>query len=133
MKAPEDHFGAHAAMLIPAKDYINAFRIRRKIQRALDELLAPYDALILPTLATVAPPNDRDFREYQGAFRGSQIDGAGNAAGIPSLTIPSGFGDRGLPTAVQFVGRAFSESRLIEVAAAYQRATEWHLKTPPQA
>lgn len=133
MTAPEDHFGAHAAMLIPAKDYINAFRIRRKIQRALDELLAPYDALILPTLATVAPPNDRDFRDYQGAFRGSQIDGAGNAAGIPSLTIPSGFGDRGLPTAVQFVGRAFSEGRLIEVAAAYQRATEWHRKTPPPA
>jgi len=131
MTAPEDRFGAHAAMFIPAKDYINAFRIRRKIQRALDELLAPFDALLVPTLSTVAPPIDRDFREYQGAFRGSLVDGAGNAAGIPSLTVPNGLGDRGLPTGVQFIGRAFSESQLIAVAAAYQRATAWHKQQPP--
>lgn len=131
MTAPEDRFGAHAALMIPAKDYINAFRIRRKIQVALDELLTPFDALVAPTLATVAPPINRDFSAYQGAFRGSAVDGAGNAAGIPSLTVPSGFGERGLPTGVQFIGRAFSESQLIAVAAAYQERTEWHTKRPP--
>jgi len=131
MTAPEDCFGAHAAMLIPAKDYINAFRIRRKIQVALDELLAPFDALVVPTLSTVAPPIDRDFREYQGAFRGSLVDGAGNAAGIPAITVPSGFGERGLPTGVQFIGRAFSEHQLLAVAAAYQQGTDWHKKQPP--
>ena len=32
MTAPEDRYGAHASMMIPAKDYINAMRIRPKIQ-----------------------------------------------------------------------------------------------------
>lgn len=133
MTAPEDRFGLHAAMMIPAKDYINAFRVRRKIQRALDELLARYDAIVLPTLATVAPPIARDFRDYQAGFRGSLIDGAGNAAGVPSLTVPTGFGERGLPTGMQLVGRAFEENRLLAVGAAYQQATDWHRRRPPGA
>lgn len=131
LTAPEDRVGEHAPVYIPAKDYINAFRIRRKIQVALDELFAKYDAIVTPTLATVAPPIDREFSAYQKGFRGSAIGGAGNAAGIPAITVPNGFGERGLPTAIQFVGRAFEENRLIAVAAVLQGATDWHRKPPP--
>jgi len=131
LTAPEDRVGAHAAMLIPAKDYINAFRIRRLIQRALDETLAGFDAVVIPTLATVAPPIDREFHTaFQGNFRGSGLGVAANAAGIPAITAPNGFGERGLPTAVEFVGRAFDEQRLIAIAAAYQAATTWHERRP---
>jgi aspartyl-tRNA(Asn)/glutamyl-tRNA(Gln) amidotransferase subunit A len=131
LTAPEDRVGEHAPVFILAKDYINAFRIRRRIQIALDTLFENIDAIVTPTLATVAPPIDREFREYQKGFRGSNIGGAGNAAGIPAITVPNGFGERGLPTAVQFVGRAFEENRLIAIAAAYQNATEWHRQAPP--
>jgi aspartyl-tRNA(Asn)/glutamyl-tRNA(Gln) amidotransferase subunit A len=131
MEAPEDRVGAHAPQLIPAKDYINAFRIRRLIQKSLDGLLVDFDAVVAPTLSTVAPPIDREFHEYQTGFRGSSIGVAGNAAGIPAITVPNGAGERGLPTALQFVGRAFDENRLIAVAQAFQSATKWHERHPP--
>ncbi|MES2792501.1 MAG: amidase [Planctomycetota bacterium] len=130
LTAPEDQPGGHAAQFIPAKDYINAFRIRPLIQKALDEILSRYDALVTPTLSAVAVPIDANFREYFSPFRSSVIGGAGNAAGIPALSIPNGFGERGLPTGLQFVGRAFEENRLLEIAGRYQSVTTWHTKTP---
>jgi aspartyl-tRNA(Asn)/glutamyl-tRNA(Gln) amidotransferase subunit A len=131
LTAPEDRIGGYAAQMIPAVDYINAFRIRRKLQRALDELLVDIDAIVTPTLATVAPPIARSFREYQAGFRPSGIGGPGNAAGIPAITVPNGLGERGLPTGLQFVGRAGDENRLLEVVAAYQRLTDFHTAAPP--
>jgi aspartyl-tRNA(Asn)/glutamyl-tRNA(Gln) amidotransferase subunit A len=130
MTAPEDRIGAHANQFIPAKDYINALRIRRHIQRALDGLLAPYDALVEPTLASVAGPIDRPFAEYHRRFRTSGLSGGENAAGIPAITVPNGFGERDLPTGIKFVGRAFDENRVLAVAQAYQQATDWHEKRP---
>jgi aspartyl-tRNA(Asn)/glutamyl-tRNA(Gln) amidotransferase subunit A len=130
LTAAEDRPGGHAAQFIPAKDYINAFRIRSKIQRALDEILARFDAIVTPTMSTVAAPNDTDFRAYFASHRGSQIGAAGNAAGIPALSVPNGFGERGLPTGVQFVGRAFEENKLLAIAQQYQSVTQWHTRTP---
>lgn len=131
LTAPEDRIGAHAAQLIPAKDYINALRIRRKIQVALDQWLQPFDAVVTPTLATVAPPIDRDFASYHRGFSATAIGGGANAAGIPAITVPNGFGAQNLPTALKFVGRAFSENRLLNLARTYQQATTWHREVPP--
>jgi aspartyl-tRNA(Asn)/glutamyl-tRNA(Gln) amidotransferase subunit A len=130
MTAPEDRWGAHAALFIPAKDYINAQRIRRKIQQAMDALLAPFDALLAPTLATVAGPVDRPFSEYHRRWGSVSLSGAENAAGIPAVTVPNGFGERGLPTGLKFVGRAFDENRLLAVARTYQEQTDWHRRHP---
>lgn len=130
LTAPEDRAGGHAGQFVPAKDYINAFRIRPKIQRALDEILSRFDALVTPTLPAVAVPIKSNFRDYFAPYHGSEIGGAGNAAGIPAISIPNGFGDRGLPTGLQFVGRAFEENRLLAVARQYQAVTDWHTRTP---
>ena len=132
MTAPEDRIGAHAAQLIPAKDYINALRIRRKIQVAMDELMQPYDALVTPTRATVAPPAAGDFGSYGRGFGSTQASGAANAAGLPGITIPNGFGEANLPVGLKFFGRAFSENRLLNLARAYQQRTAWHQEVPPE-
>lgn len=132
MTAPEDCIGAHAAQLIPAKDYINALRIRRKIQVALDELLQPYDALVIPTLATVASPIHLDFASYHRGWGLPPLSGGENAAGLPGITVPNGFGEDHLPTGLKFVGRAFSENRLLNLARAYQERTTWHEEAPAE-
>ncbi|MBQ16949.1 MAG: amidase [Planctomycetaceae bacterium] len=130
LTAPEDRHGGHAAMVIPAKDYINAMRIRPKIQRAVDRLFDGIDALVTPTLATVAYPIDRSFRDYRRGFHASRIGGAGNAAGIPAISVPNGFGEDDLPTGLQIVGPAWSESTVLEIATRYQDATDFHEKHP---
>jgi aspartyl-tRNA(Asn)/glutamyl-tRNA(Gln) amidotransferase subunit A len=130
LTAPEDQWGGHSTLTIPAKDYINALRVRRKIQFALDELLTEYDGLIAPTLATVAGPADRDFREWSRGFASSSLGVASNVAGLPGVSLPIGPGARGLPTALQLVSRALSENRMLGIAAEYQRRTEWHRRHP---
>ena len=130
MTADEDRWGLYSALTIPAKDYINAQRIRAIMQREVDTALTPFDAVVSPTLPSVAYPIDRPWDEYRKGLSGSQIGGAGNAAGIPALSIPNGFGEEGLPTGLQLVGRAFSESRLFAIAQSYQQQTDWHCRHP---
>jgi len=130
LAAPEDRWGGHSNLLIPAKDYINALRIRGKIQRAMDELLARYDAIVTPTLNTEAGPITQRFTEWSKGFVCSELSGAANVAGLPGLTVPNGFGERGLPTGLEFTGRALNESVILSAAKTYQGLTDWHTKHP---
>jgi aspartyl-tRNA(Asn)/glutamyl-tRNA(Gln) amidotransferase subunit A len=53
-----------------------------------------------------------------------------NLAGIPGISIPCGFSSEGLPIGMQMMGRHFAEGRLLQVAWAYQQATQWHKREP---
>lgn len=133
MTAEEDRWGLHSATLIPAKDYINALRIRPRLQRAFDEVLSKVDAIVTPTLPTVAYPAGESFSDYRRGFYSTQITdlgGAGNSCGVPAITIPNGVGDLDLPTGLQFVSRAYTEDRLLQVAHRYQSETDWHTRNP---
>lgn len=50
--------------------------------------------------------------------------------GVPTVTLPGGFTDRGTPLAFQFVGPEFSEQRILRAAHAYQSVTDFHAKHP---
>lgn len=130
LTAPEDRFGGYAEQMIFAKDYIKALRIRGVLNRQLDELLSHFDSVLAPTTVTVAPPIAKTFAEYSAGFRYSQLGVASNLAGVPAISLPNGFGERGLPTGLMFVGRAFDETTLLAAAVAFQRQTDWHLKHP---
>jgi aspartyl-tRNA(Asn)/glutamyl-tRNA(Gln) amidotransferase subunit A len=133
LTAPEDRPGAHAAQFIPARDYINAQRIRKRAQRDLDQLLARFDAIVTPSLSTVARPLEKESAEYNKGFTTGDISGAGNVAGLPAITVPNGFGERGLPTGLQFIGRAWNEGRLLALGRLYQQRTDWHTRRPDTA
>lgn len=55
---------------------------------------------------------------------------ASNLAGLPAVSIPVGLVD-GLPVGVQFVGPIGSDHRLMALAHAVQKETEWHRQRPP--
>lgn len=131
MTAEEDRWRIWSDLMIPAVDYIQALRIRRVLQRRLDELLSRFDAIAAPSLNTVAGPIDRPFAAWSSGFSSTQLGGASNVAGLPAVCVPNGFGLDDLPTGVQFVGRAWNEPRLLAIAVEYQRRTEWHRRTPP--
>jgi len=50
--------------------------------------------------------------------------------GIPAISIPCGFSSEGLPVGLMIAGPRFSEGRVMALASAYERATEWHLRKP---
>ena len=141
LREKADRWGGYPMMMTLAADYIDAMRVRVPMRKALDELLGRYDALVTPTRTAVAPPIGYDFDKPPQpprrrpppptAPRPPSTIPAGNLAGLPALCVPNGFGQHGLPTSLQFLGRAFSEATLIDLGDRYQNATGWHLKRPP--
>ena len=51
--------------------------------------------------------------------------------GIPAISVPCGFTSAGLPVGLMIAGPRFSEARVLALANAYERATEWHTRKPP--
>lgn len=130
LTAPEDRAGLHHALTIPAVDYLRALRIRRAGGRAMDEAMTGFDAFVAPTYPHVANPIDRPFASYFEREQRHNLGGVGNLLGLPSITVPNGFGERGLPTGLEFLGRAHDEEGILAAARAYQLRTDWHTKHP---
>jgi aspartyl-tRNA(Asn)/glutamyl-tRNA(Gln) amidotransferase subunit A len=54
-----------------------------------------------------------------------------NYLGLPAVSVNCGFDPNGLPIGLQIAGRPFAEARVLKVADAYQRDTDFHLRRPP--
>ena len=129
--APEDRYNPYARAAILAQDYIRALRLRGIMAREMDRVMAPFDALVGPSRATPATPIDEEFRSALGGSAKDIMGAIGNGAGLPAISVPAGFSDKGLPTGIQFMGRAYEENMVIAAACAYQSLTDWHHRHPP--
>ncbi len=61
-----------------------------------------------------------------GAGGAGNLGTLGNVAGLPGVSVPSGFTDDGLPMALNFVGTPMTDGKILEIAFAYEQATSWH-------
>jgi aspartyl-tRNA(Asn)/glutamyl-tRNA(Gln) amidotransferase subunit A len=96
-------------MLIPAADYVDAQRLRRRLRREARDLLARADCLLLPTVSGPAPGTDTTGDpSFQSPF---------SLLGLPAITLPSALTAAGLPLGVQLVGADFGEAALLGAAA----------------
>lgn len=95
--------GLYHGLTIPAVDYLRALRIRRIGGKAMDGLLERFDAIVAPTYPNVASPIHQLFSTYFDREHRHNLGGVGNLCGLPSISVPSGFGERGLPTGLQFL------------------------------
>jgi aspartyl-tRNA(Asn)/glutamyl-tRNA(Gln) amidotransferase subunit A len=130
LTAPEDRFNAYARDAILARDYIRALRLRTRVAREADGVLSRFDALVGPGRPAVASPLDREFRSAAGGNVPDVMGAIGNAAGLPAIAVPNGFTETGLPTSLQFMGRAWEENTILAAARAWQRVTDWHTRRP---
>jgi aspartyl-tRNA(Asn)/glutamyl-tRNA(Gln) amidotransferase subunit A len=128
--------GFRAAMKeVNARSYLDAMRLRTSVQSMFRELFRTVDVIVAPTRLQTAPPVDQPLDATrvlpEERIGTTPLIQAGNAAGLPALAIPCGFGDDGLPVGLQLVGPPFSEPTLVAVASAYQAITDWHRRVPP--
>jgi len=54
-----------------------------------------------------------------------------NLGGIPGISAPCGFSSQGLPIGLQLLGPALGEADLLQVAYAFEQATDFHRRKPP--
>jgi len=98
-------------------------------------VLGRADALILPVMPMRTPAWD-DVDPASPRFSGRQLYALSrfcrfvNMLGWPAVAVPVGFDDRGLPVAIQIIGRAGSDRALIALAQAMQSRTDWHARVP---
>jgi len=93
------------------------------------------DVFVLPTAAsgpTLRGHPRSQHREHEDPMAALiWRTGPFNLTGQPALTLPCGFTNAGLPIGLQIVGRPFQDEVVLQVAYAYERATEWHKRRPP--
>jgi Asp-tRNA(Asn)/Glu-tRNA(Gln) amidotransferase A subunit family amidase len=53
-----------------------------------------------------------------------------NITGQPSISLPCGFTEGGLPIGLMLTGRPFADLTVLQVAHAYERAHDWHTRRP---
>jgi aspartyl-tRNA(Asn)/glutamyl-tRNA(Gln) amidotransferase subunit A len=131
LTAPEDRYGLYTGLALPAVDYLRALRVRRRGMWEMESTLARFDGIVAPTLLFEAPPIDASLNAYFGDRRGPSLGALGNLCGLPTITIPNGFGDRGLPTGIEILGAPWTEEIITSIAIAYQARTDWHRRRPP--
>jgi aspartyl-tRNA(Asn)/glutamyl-tRNA(Gln) amidotransferase subunit A len=140
---PQDYSSAvrvrlEAGMPIAAAQYLEALRLRTPwLEQFVSTTLADADAYLCPSVAVPIPT-----REQTGSAGGpdmpkrlaevTRLTRWVNFLGAPSLSVPCGFDSRGLPIAMQLVGRPFAEGTLLAAGHAYQRETDWHRRLPPE-
>lgn len=88
------------------------------------------EVLLLPTVHCSAPA--LDSVDERGSPLG-QFTRWVNHVGACALTLPAGFDALGLPVAIQLVGQAGTEARLLALGCAFQHATDWHRRVPDLA
>lgn len=128
LTAPEDRVNGLHGLGIPTHVYLRARRIQFVLSDALADLTRRYDALLAPPVKYTATSFDHN-REPGSLQLPHGI--AGNVAGLPAIAVPNGFTEQGLPTSLSMLGSPNSETTLIQIASAFQRRTDWHLRYPP--
>jgi aspartyl-tRNA(Asn)/glutamyl-tRNA(Gln) amidotransferase subunit A len=135
MKTRPQDFGQKLRMrvmpgaLLRAEDYVQAMRWRTDLVTRLMSAFASFDALATAGWFAPADPADPNGVDF---FRSRLLATMPfSLAGIPALVVPCGFSKSGLPLSLQFGGKPFDESTVLNAGYAYQMATDWHLKMPP--
>lgn len=111
--------------LIPATDYIQAQRLRRRMRREFARIWNEADCLITPTTPLAAPRIGADTvwlggHEENVRLATTRLVRGINALGWPALSIPCGATAAGLPIGMQIAGPAFHEALVLRLGAALE-------------
>ena len=121
--APNVRGVVEAGIFTPAVSYLQAQRVRRKLQMETEEAIRGLDVVLTPSTISAAP---RDL----GTTGDPVLQAPWTTCGFPSLTLPSGLGESGLPLGVQLVAAPFAEEALLSAARWCEEALDVSLVPP---
>jgi amidase len=113
---------------------INLERLR--FSRELSELFEAVDLLLIPTMPVPIPSLElmKAYGEDPNVLLNIlRFTAPFDFSGSPTLTLPNGLDEAGMPLSMQLVGPHLSEDVLTRAGHAFQTATNWHRSRPPVA
>ena len=109
--------------------YKKAQQVRTLIKQDFDEVFKNYDVIVGPTTPTTAFKLGENLEDPMTVYANDILTVTINLAGVPAISIPCGF-DADLPVGLQIIGNYFAEGTIYRVADAFEKATDFHTKTP---
>jgi aspartyl-tRNA(Asn)/glutamyl-tRNA(Gln) amidotransferase subunit A len=110
--------------------YLKAQKVRTLIKQDFERAFGVVDVLVCPTSPTTAFKAGEKTTDPLSMYLTDLMTIPVNLAGLPSLSLPCGFDDQGLPIGLQLIGNLLREDQLFQVAYAYEQSTTWHLRKP---
>ncbi len=110
--------------------YLKAQQVRRLIADEFQRAFTECDVIAGPVTTTVAFGFGEKAADPVSMYLADLYTVPGSLAGIPSMSIPCGFGDKGRPVGLQLMANYFDEARMLGAAHQYQLATDWHKRVP---
>lgn len=110
--------------------YQKASQVRTLIIKDFQKVFGKVDALVCPVSPTTAFKLGAKTEDPLQMYLADIFTVSANVAGIPAISVPCGFDKKGLPIGTQIMGNHFSEAKILQIAYAYEQATDWHIKSP---
>ncbi|MEH2178945.1 Asp-tRNA(Asn)/Glu-tRNA(Gln) amidotransferase subunit GatA [Nostoc sp.] len=110
--------------------YLKAQKVRTLIKQDFEKAFGAVDVLVCPTSPTTAFKAGEKTTDPLSMYLNDLMTIPVNLAGLPSLSLPCGFDEQGLPIGLQLIGNVLREDQLFQVAYAYEQSTTWHLRKP---
>ncbi|MHA6910177.1 Asp-tRNA(Asn)/Glu-tRNA(Gln) amidotransferase subunit GatA [Ralstonia pseudosolanacearum] len=110
--------------------YLQAQKIRRIIAQDFQNAFGQCDVIMGPVAPTVAWKLGEKTDDPLQMYLADIFTLSTSLAGLPGMSVPAGFGANGLPVGLQIIGNYFEEARMLQIAHAFQQATDWHTRQP---
>ncbi|SDD11076.1 aspartyl/glutamyl-tRNA(Asn/Gln) amidotransferase subunit A [Cupriavidus sp. YR651] len=110
--------------------YLQAQKIRRIIADDFQRAFGQCDVIMGPVAPTVAWKLGEKSADPVQMYLADIFTLSTSLAGLPGMSVPCGMGEGNMPVGLQLIGNYFDEARLLQVAHAFQQATDWHLRRP---
>jgi aspartyl-tRNA(Asn)/glutamyl-tRNA(Gln) amidotransferase subunit A len=110
--------------------YIKAQKVRTLIKQDFEKAFEQVDILVTPTTPTTAFKAGEKTSDPLSMYLSDLMTIPVNLAGLPGISIPCGFDDRGLPIGMQLIANVLREDLLLQASYAYEQSTTWHQQSP---
>jgi aspartyl-tRNA(Asn)/glutamyl-tRNA(Gln) amidotransferase subunit A len=111
--------------------YRRAQKARTLVRRDFALAFEQADVLITPTAPGPAFRLGENEADPMKMYMADVFTVSANLAGLPGMSLPCGHTAGGLPIGLQLLAAPWQESRLLQVARAYEREHAWHTRRPP--
>jgi amidase len=125
-----------AGKSVSGTEYARANIVRNSFAGALTALLEQVDLIISPVMPVLAPTVEELTRlgiNLDDVERLIRFTCPYNMSGNPTISLPLGLDDNGIPIGFQIVGRHLDEALLCRAGKAFQDAADWRGRRPPLA
>jgi aspartyl-tRNA(Asn)/glutamyl-tRNA(Gln) amidotransferase subunit A len=119
---------------VTARAYLQGRRDLAQSRRTIEGAFESVDVLVTPTITGPTPSTAEMSKDLESSTRlgGIYLHNTSpfNVWGIPTISVPCGFTRKAMPVGLQICGPNGGETVVLQLAHAYEQATDWHTRAP---